>query len=216
MGAALVASPSTYFLALIIGLGVALPRLGHRAWQLGPMALAAVAMYVISTGIVTSYHYVPGDMQVRWWTVSLLLVGVCYLAILGVRGVRNEFMVLCVVWTFAMFAGATMSDEPMLQKLFWLLQFAGIAGVAFFCFLTVAHDDLMGNLTWAVLFIAEGISAVQIVDCQFLHGMIGEPISEGSACAQVYGWSGAPYLPMALPTLFLIWILARWFNPRKQ
>jgi len=214
---ALAGSPATYFLALIIAVSAALPSLGQRVLRLGPMALAAVAMYVVSTGIVTSYRYVPGDWQVNWWTASLLIVSLCYLGILSFRGERNEMaaMILAVA-ALAMFTGAAMTNEPLLQKTFWFLQFAAITGIAFACYLTVARDDTIGQMTWGVLFIAEGISAVQIVDCQFLHGMFSRSISEGSACEQVYGWVGASYMPMALPTLLLIWIVYRCLKSRKS
>lgn len=213
---ALVASPASYFIAGLIGVSAVLSKSGKRFIALGPMAILGLAMYVISTGIITSYHYVAGEYQVAWWTMSLLIVGLLYLAITTARGVQNLVAALFAAWIVGSWAGAMAVESDLLRRMFWVFQYAGIGALAFVCFLSLRKTDLLGHLVWGVLFIAEWIGAFQVVDCQLLHGLANQPIVEGSACAQVYNWSVAPFLPTILPTLLLGWILFRWFTPREM
>lgn len=212
---ALITSPASYFLAVLVAFSQALPRLGKRAWLMGPMALAGLAMYIVSTGIITSYHRVTGDIQVTWWTSSLLAVGLIYLAILTFRRVSPVIVGGLAAWVILAFSGAMAVENDLLRRMFWVFQYAGIGTLAFVSFLSVKKEDLLGLLVWGVLFIAEWIGVAQVVDCQLLHGLASQPIVEGSACAQVYNWAGAAYLPTVLPTLVLAYLVWRWFTPRK-
>ena len=208
MIASLVASPATYFLIAVVSLSAFIGRIGDRAVRMGPMALTAVAMYVISTGIITSYRHVAEDLQIAWWTGSLVLVGFLYLAILSQRRAPPVTFILVASCVFIAFFGA-MLTVGMDRKVWWFIQYGLICFTAFLCFLSVDRRDLVGQLLWGILFIAEGIGAAQVFDCQFLHGWVPET---GSACAYAYGWSGASYLPMALPTFLMGWVVYRWMR----
>lgn len=218
---ALAGSPATYFMAGIVALWAALGPFGRRALEMGPMAIAGIVMYVVSTAIITSYHHVLAENQVAWWTASLLVVAVLYTVILLIRLHRAPggavMLLMCLGAGIALFAFVEAGDADIDGHAFrrsfsWFVQYAAIVALAFLCFVSVARNDLMGHLTWGVLFIAEGIGAAQVFDCQFLHGP--QSVMEGSACAQIYNWSFAPHLPTLLPSLILAWILFRWFRPR--
>lgn len=210
------AAPASYALVVLVALSEIARRFGKRALAMGPMALLGVAMYVISTAIITSYHHVAGDVQVTVWTVSLLAVGLLYLAILTFRITNGEVLALFAAWAMVAFTVAIAVEGDLLRRAFWVFQYAAIGTSAFVCFLTVKKDDIIALAVWGVLFIAEWVGVAQLVDCQFLHGIANSPIQEGSACAQVYGWEFAPHLPTILTTLMLGWVLFRWLGPRRQ
>lgn len=219
---ALIGSPASYFMAGIVALWAALMPFGKRALEMGSFALAGVVMYVLSTAIITSYHSFPGEDQVAVWTSSLGIVGLLYTAILIVRLFpRSPIYLLAAIPGLALVIGgffdawiADMGGGAFRRSQAWFVQYVAIAILAFLCFVTVKKNDFLATLIWGILFIAEGIGAAQVFDCQFLHGP--QSVTDGSACAQVYNWSFAPHLPTALPTLILAWILFRWFRPRLR
>ena len=211
----LAGSYATYFMAGIVIVWAALRPLGKRALTMGPLAWLPVILYVLNTAIVTSYHRVADEDKAVVWTVSLLAVGLIYIAVLCFRGVRTQVPALFAAWVIAAYGGAMAADTDLLRKMFWVFQYAGFATMAFVLFLTIPRTNIIALATGGVLFIAEWVGVFQIVDCQFLHGMAGKPIVEGSACAAVYGWSFAPHVPTTLTALLMCWPVYRWLKPRR-
>lgn len=207
MLASLVASPATYFMALIVGLGAMLPGSAGRLLRIGPMGLLGLVMFLVSTGIITSYRHVPDEMQIVWWTTGLFVVGLLYSLILLWRVSERMFPLALFGVALTAYGFAMAADADLTRKAGWFTQYALICFGAFLCYLSVEKNNTVGQMIWAVLFIAEGIGAAQVFDCQFLHGPT--PLT-GSACEAVYNWAGAPFVPTVITALPLVWILYRW------
>jgi len=206
---ALAANPLTYAgLALLLAAFVWRDRL-----RLGAAGLTAAAMFVVSTFLITFYHYGEGvEQQIAFWQGGLLVDGILYVLILNARE-RLRWALAGAVLVGGFFYGAFLTDG-LAQKWFWFGQISAIAALAWGCYLTVRRDDITGQLLWAVLGIGEVFSAAQVLDCQMLHGMAAEPVTEGSACATVYGFIAAPYATVAPLSVVWAYLIYRWVRPR--
>lgn len=209
----LVASETTYFFVVVLAVWEVLRRRGVRTLEMGPMALGAVAVYIVSVTIITSYHHVDKSVQRDWWTISLLVVGLLYLGVLTIRGVRTEIIGLFGGWVLIAFGGAMAAqgeEADLLRKMFWVFQYSAFATMAVMWFFTVPKGDLIGIANCGILFIGEWGGVFQIVDCQFFHGQAFLPIVSGSACEAVYGWAGAPFVLTAVTSLMMLYPVVLW------
>ncbi len=207
--------------AYLFALGpLALKILGPKVFKgglcsVGPNAVTAAVMFVLSVYAITWWrHGSDLEQALGYWHNGMLIVALLYVMVLAWRRAPFTQVAPLLLVAVLSYFGAIYAPHDLAQKTYALLQMSTIAVLAFIGFIMVPATDLMGRLQWGILALGEGTSALQIVDCQFLHGKMYQSFDEGGACTNVYGLEIVSWLPVIMLTLISIAIWYRWFKPK--